>query len=224
MKNELTPWEVGLAEQVKGKEFSFDPQAFADFENLLEAETLGQEPGHQAPKAAGEMMSAGGIAVSLPMILLAIGLACLAGWWFLPGEAEVLVEPAVTTSVPTTLPAPATNIAPAAPPTPTVRTESNELSDVRGQISNSPDLTSSNTSSSTVLVAEEEGSIRTDEKENTPYLPRVQIAASRVATLPIAPVVPLRAATISLPTVQKPTPINPKRDRKALFPDVIKKN
>lgn len=221
MKNELTPWEVGLAEQVKGKEFSFDPQAFADFENLLEAETLGKEPGHQAPDAAGEIMSAGGTTVSLPMVLLAIGLACVAGWWLLPGEAEVLVEPAVTTTVPGALPAPATNIAPAAPPRPAVRTESNELGDVREIFSSSPAVTSSSSSSE---VLEEVSGLTEAMQETVPRSPRMVRATNRLMTLPIEAVASLRVATIPLPTVQKPTPGSLKRDRKALFPDVIKKN
>ena len=118
MKNELHPWEVGIAEQIKGKEFSFDPQAFADFEQLLEAEALGQLPGEQAPKATGETMSSGGLTISLPTILLVIGLACLAGWWLwptvdneaataLPSTSSKELTDVTSSALPSILPAPA---------------------------------------------------------------------------------------------------------------------
>lgn len=224
MKNELHPWEVGLAERVKGKEFSFDPQAFADFEELLEAETLGREPGAQAPDASGEVMSAGGSSISLPIVLLAIGLAGLGSWWFLASEPEEpMTEPAVTIS--TTLPAPPSKVAPAAPPTTSapiitpVQTEMRELGTA------SPDLVAPPENDQEVGVEEGE-SMGFEEApgEVTPKPARALRATVRLATLPIQPIAPLNAADISLPTVQKPKPYPNKRDRKALFPDVIKKN
>lgn len=226
MKNELHPWEVGIAEQMKGKEFSFDPEAFADFEQMIEAEALGQSPGHQAPSAVGETMAAGGATVSIPMVLLVIGLACTACWLFWPGEAEEIGAPAMTTSAPASAPAPATNIAPAAAPRATISKETNESREVQERIISSQAGIAStvNDASSDIEGLGETSNLTGIVGTALPSLPAIPQATSRLPALPIEAVVPLRVATIRLPTVQKPTPAPNKRDRKALFPDVIKKN
>jgi len=224
MKNELHPWEVGIAEQIKGKEFSFDPQAFADFEDLLQAETLGQEPGHRAPEAGGEVMSPAATTISLPTILLIIGVVSFSGWWFWPRETSVPAEPAVSTTAPAVLPAPTSDIAPAAAPTPAAPLENNVLVSTSGLNNKSTKVTPPlSPSSSDELPIE----ITNTEKETEELMtrpPRILRATDRLTSLPIEAVAPLQTTSIPLPPIQEPTPIPQKRNRKALFPEVIKKN
>jgi len=197
MKNELDLWEVGLAEQMKGKEFSFDPQAFADFENLLQAESLGQQTGEQAPPDVGGMQTAGETSTgfTLPVIFVFLCLACFAGWWFWPQpEASAGSVPTISapqTELPASEPGPSTFSAPAAAPTSSAITEAN------------------------VSAPPREAAIYSRSTYRVTYLPALQ---------PITSVTSLETKSIPLPEVQKPTPPSPKRDRKTLFPDILNKN
>ncbi|MFK8161763.1 MAG: hypothetical protein AB8H12_04805, partial [Lewinella sp.] len=187
MKNELDPWEVGIAEQIKGKEFSFDPQAFADFENLLQAETLGQEPGHRAPEAGGEVMSSAATTISLPMTILIIGLVSFSGWWFWPREGVVVTEPAVTTTTPAVLPAPPSEVAPAAPPTPSASMTTQTLNAVRELDTAAPDLLAvpATITEESVELAVEAASQEVITEESVLNPPRQLRATSHLTTLPI---------------------------------------
>jgi hypothetical protein len=227
MKNELDLWEVGLAEQMKGKEFSFDPQAYADFENLLQAESFGQKKGEQAPRDVDRMQTAGGTSIgfTLPVIFVFLGLACFAGWWFWPqseaspGSVQTITVP--QTELPASAPGPSTFIAPAAAPTSSAITETNASSPLRDAAIDLP------STANTAPVDEAVQLLDTQENINeaaTPALPRSTYQVTYLPALrPITSVRALEAKSISLPEVQKPTPPSPKRDRKALFPDIINK-
>jgi hypothetical protein len=233
MKNELHPWEVGIAEQIKGKEFSFDPQAFADFEQLLEAEALGQLPGEQAPKATGETMSSGGRTISLPTILLVIGLACLAGWWLwptvdneaataLPSTSSKELTDVTSSALPSILPAPA------AAPSLTVVSEERPLQSTQffAKKENADNLQGGAVNNE--LAAKQEEPQMTDVEDDQLLqpgpAPRALRAAAVVTMLPLQPVSPLNKNSSYFPEIRAVTPKSPKRNRKALFPDVIKKN
>ena len=51
MKPSLEPWEVGLADQVKRHEFDYQPEAYAQFEQLLAAEAVGAAAGSTSAAA-----------------------------------------------------------------------------------------------------------------------------------------------------------------------------
>lgn len=230
MKNELNPWEVGLAEQLKGKEFSFDPQAFADFENLLQAESLGHEPGEggPAPDGAGEAMSAagGGSMISLSTLLIVVGISCFGGWLLWPTEHNVdLALPA--TETPATAPAltaPASTLsAPASTPT-----SEQTITTIKAFSVKQEDRKVALESPSAELAADEqEVTILTTiaEEVNAENRPPQQTAVMTIiGAHPIMPVQSMQSINFPVPEVQKLTPKAQKRDRKALFPDVIDKH
>jgi len=228
MKNELHPWEVGLAEQVKGKEFSFDPQAFADFENLLEAETLGQETGQQAPPDPEAGMAAGGITNFPPIALLLVGLICFSGWWFWPraatfsGPAQEVTAPATALSASSS--APSTFTAPAAAHEPSIP-KSSPTSPSSTEFKNYPP---SVTTSATPPVREAHlsiGSSLAAETVEAAPAPRNTMQIKQLPTMPeIRTVSSVQPKILTLPEVRKLTPETRKRDRKTLFPDILNKN
>lgn len=225
MKNELEPWEVGLAKQVKEQEFSFDPQAFADFESLLKAESLGQEPGQQAPAEAGEHMPGkGGITLPWPKIILLCGLIGLAGLLFWPTAEEQATTPATNPpeiTLPATSTAPTNLPAPAAAPKTTQEVPEKKVVEPSMLNRTAPPMSSED-------VAEPaSGELSPPTEEAAVPFPRQQktTATTSIARWPLEPVVQLDPKKINLPEVRRSTPetIN-KRDRKALFPDVINKH
>ncbi len=228
MKNELDLWEVGLAEQMKGKEFSFDPQAFADFENLLQAESLGQQTGEQAPPDVGGMQTAGETSTgfTLPVIFVFLCLACFAGWWFWPQpEASAGSVPTISapqTELPASEPGPSTFSAPAAAPTSSAITEANVSAPPREAAIYLPATANSAPVDEALQLSETQNTVI---EAATPALTRSTYRVTYLPALqPITSVTSLETKSIPLPEVQKPTPPSPKRDRKTLFPDILNKN
>ena len=227
MKNELDLWEVGLAERVKGKEFSFDPQAFADFENLLQAESLGQADGAPAPaEPAGTMAAAGTTGLALPTSLLIISIVCLAGFFLWPrtavvNEAVTTVAAPARTEIPAPESSPLTNPAPAPAPVSAQPPEKDSRATFpvkRTARGVSPAVGNENLPQATKPAPAQPTAGQSE-------VSRVRTATYKVAALPPAPIILSVQTPDLIPQlsikVRKYTPRKRKRDRSTLFPDVI---
>ena len=234
-KNQLEPWEVALAEDVKHYEFDFDPSALEGFEALLAAEaTVGATAAATTAKA-----TAGGTAgfftvKTLLSLVLSVALSTAAAFalfsYLNPSATEGPSTPPVEEALPD-VPTPdlsrtePSEIDPIAPFTPAITDE--ELTIVPAptdpintfggaEETSRPDLSA--------LPADPSASLITSAPAAAPE----RVARTAVAPLPAAtrftPVEPLSPPAIEIPELREvKVPKAPKRDRSTLFPDVIEK-
>ena len=122
MKPSLEPWEVGLAERVKQHEFDFEPEAYAQFEQLLAVEAVAATV---TTAVTATSSAPWWTATSFKLTILIVGIAVSLGLFFLYPTNPLTAEeagPIETTSVELTATA-TTEPTPALLPTPDLTTD-----------------------------------------------------------------------------------------------------
>lgn len=234
MKNQLENWEIGLGDRMKSEEFSYDPEAFADFEALFVAEAVGGHaapPDPASPSAGGTLL--GGATISLKTLLLG-GLALVFGGllvvYLSRPTPTVKVDPPVTgLDMGSTKPAPKVStelnagVAPEGAVTEPIATpltgEDRRLARIKALTTGNLPVTAPATP-----VTE---SLATKVYPSTAFTPSLLPQTRAVVSISSLPLRPLAVPKIaySIPSVSPsgntPPSTDRKRNRKTLFPDVI---
>ena len=205
MSHTAKNWEADFRKVVETHEFDYDPQAWAAMEGLLDG----------AGAAAGTSNKAAGLAGAAWkwLFLLLVGAAGLLLWWFLPPERTA--PPAVQTEAP----------APPANPQnrPSVPNEQEAL----------PPPTDVNASPRAKILPRQEQRtpipLPTAPEEASSAPSPAEVIPNRflepLPVLPNGPIPALAPQDTSLPelNLKPPESTRPRRNRKTLYPDVIKK-